>query len=49
MKVIVNGSGLRGTRLNDLETKWLNGKRLCDAVVDHIVLEHFLKNLPDEE
>ena len=36
------------TRLNDLATKWLKSKESREQVLDQIVLEQFLKTLPDD-
>ena len=35
-------------RLNDLATKWLKSKKSREEVVDQIILEQFLKTLPDD-
>ena len=35
-------------RLNDLVTKWLESKKSREEVLDQIVLEQFLKTLPDD-
>ena len=35
-------------RLNDFATKWLKAKASREEVIDQIILEQFLKTLPDE-
>ena len=36
------------TRLHDFAVKWLMEKKTREEVVDHIILEQFLKTLPDD-
>ena len=36
------------TKLHPLATKWLKAKTSLEEVVDQIILEQFLKTLPDE-